>query len=75
MATHGLVAPVDGPGRSYQLEQYDKNISEGLLVFTSLSKYLHCREISGSIVTFQGDILETNLRKALFARPPVFQNR
>ena len=44
MATHGLVAPVDGSGRIYQLEQYDKNISEGLLVFTSLSKYLHCQE-------------------------------
>lgn len=60
MAMYGLVANVDGTGRSYRLEQYNKNISEGFLVFTSLSKYLHCRE--NCIVTFQGDILETNLR-------------
>ena len=44
MATYGLVATADGTGRSYQLEQYNKNVSEGLLVFTSLRKYLHCRE-------------------------------
>ena len=44
MGTYGLVATADGTGRSYQLEQYNKNVSEGLRVFTSLRKYLHCRE-------------------------------
>ena len=44
MGTYGLGATADGTGRIYQLEQYNKNVSEGLRVFISLRKYLHCRE-------------------------------